>query len=563
MNRTIIPLIGLLALTAGLALGQGTIEDLAKLLRVTTAEAADADRQAQAIQAEATDLRLEAAEYARKATELQSKSEAVATAARAAESEAAAAKARLRRITTAYEAALKGEPGGGPSTGPGTGTGTDPGVGHVETNKHTYASNTAAQNKAAFLPPKRASRLDGPPRETLEQSWLFGAGEAPDMADLNVYGIWRSCINVWRGSQSFHGAAPGSIAKNGNLDLVRVSFQPSPTYVTNWGDRPSTDMKWGLRRYNLGDTTVVDCDFTDIPVEHGIYDNLGGHGLYQGCTFHRIAGQAIQIAYRDANYGQYTEPDNMPFTGEPVVIVEDCHAVDIGTKAGKAGFPFTFFDYGTTLHPGTIVMRNVTLVTAFGQARTAGSNDVVPNEHPQAVRAGKAFVVTQYQQTDPRTGEYATRDLVIDDCLFDLTQNDGPFAAVRGVGTILIEDSTFIARESRNGYLDIDDRGTNPSGTLILENNVSPADSPVFLRVRGQVVMRGGAKMTLHTPGTRLEIDIETLQITERPMQFDEITTLESPLKGRTDQVPSGITPQPAGAVLDMGTAAPVYRRAG
>ncbi|MEM6568826.1 MAG: hypothetical protein AAF957_10475 [Planctomycetota bacterium] len=407
--------------------------------------------------------------------------------------------------------------------------------GATETDKHAAAGRSPDQNKATYIEAKRAQRSRG--RERMEKTFTFDPGAAPDMGDLDIYGMWQWAVNVARGEIGRGGR------KNGDINIARCSFQPKA------GTQAVREMKWGMRRYNLGDVTVVDCDFTDIPKEHGVYDNLAGHGLYQGNTFYKLGGQALQIAYRDKPYNQYP-PDNMPFTGKPTIVVDDCHAVDCGLDPSRSAFTWTFFDPGTKQFPGTVILRNCTSVHAWPFIRE-GNGQRVPANHPQAMRSPGGLVLTQYQHRSGNAKQPTTETLVVDNCLFDHTLSGMPVAAVRGVGTILIEDSCFLARNHRNPHFDVDDEPGRPSGKVIVENCVSPEGRRVWLRIRKKRVM------PLHCPGKRFEIDVKTLKVTEVEVQDDPITRLISPLEGRTAR--GGIGRASSGGRVDLGTVDPRY----
>jgi hypothetical protein len=154
-------------------------------------------------------------------------------------------------------------------------------------------------------------------------------------------------------------------------------------------------------------------------------------------------------------------------------------------------------------------------------------------------------VVTHFREAAPDAEGYPTRDLVVDACLFDLTRAENPVAAVRGVGTILLEDSVFIARDHRRPYFDVDDTKGARSGRVIIQNCLSPPGAEVWLRIRGRKVV------SLHTPGNRLEIDVATGNIEEMEPVETPLTRVESPLAGRV--VRPGIRPQPPGHVDDLG----------
>lgn len=406
---------------------------------------------------------------------------------------------------------------------------------------HRAANRTAEENKQVFLGAKRASRQRSNARQAIRRSLTYSPGEAPDLGDLDLYANWQWAINIARGSGSFHDAPPGSIARNGHIDYARLTIQPDPGTFAEKG------LKWGMRRHNLGDVTVVDCDFTGIPEEHGIYDALSGHALYRGNTFLNLGGQGIQIAHRDAPFQQY-QGDNLPYASPPLIILEDNHAVDCGQHASRSGFVWTFFDPGNVRQPGTVILRGCTSVHRWDFTRTTGG-DMVGPDHKRAVRSPGGMVVQHYKPIGKITAEqpnrYPTRNVVIDRCLFDFTQSEMPVVAIRGVETVLIEDSCFIARDHKNPHIDIDGVGDQETGLVILENVVSPAAHRVWLRLRGKRVRH------VHCPGRRVEIDVKSGEIRDFEVMDDVLTTVDSPLSSRT--VAPGIHKQPAGHVDHIG----------
>lgn len=399
------------------------------------------------------------------------------------------------------------------------------------------AERTAAQNKVSYLGAKRQGRGWDAAARTRGTGHTFPPGQAPDMGDMDMHCVWQWSLNVARGRGRFETAKPGQIKKTGHVDLARMTFQPDPSTYAKDG------MKWGMRRYNLGDVTVTDCDFTDIHLEHGIYDNLSGHGLYRGNTFLRMGGQAIQTAYRDQPYQQYGA-DNLPYSAPPLLILEDNHAVDCGLSAGRAGFVWTLFDPGIPSQPGTVIVRGCTAVSAWDFTRTGGGDRVGPN-HPRALRSAGGLVLTHYKKLPEDAPRPATRDFVMDACLLDLTMAETPVVAVRGVGTIHVEDSVFLARDHRRPFFDVDDAPGQPSGKVVLQNCVSPPGAEVWLRIGKKKVV------SMHCPGRRLEIDVATRRVTETEPRDTPLTRVVSPLAGR--RVLPGSHPQPPGHRDELG----------
>lgn len=448
---------------------------------------------------------------------------------------------------------------------------------------------TAQQNKDAFMWKKRNSR-DVPEKERIVRTVMNAPGAAPDMGDLAIYGQWQMCVGSSRGSGAFTGdayqawdqggrvgafVAPTAeqFPKTGDLDVARCSFQPHPTWASTprkAGQKPfwpSRSMRWGMRRYNLGDTTTIDCDFSHIPEEHGCYDDLAGHALYRGNTFLKLGGQALQLVHRSKPYEQY-KADNMPFTARPIAVLDDNHAVDCGLAAAKRSYNWTFFDYGTFEYPSTIILRNCTSVAAFDKAMRRGTNEPIDENHRDAIKSSKGFVVTQYQHSQTTPGTYAVENFVMDNCVMDFTQSQDNFGDIRGVEFGLLNHCTFINRNMRQNWVGIDSRRHgNPSGTVVIQDCVVDrtnglGDAVVW--IMDQPLMYQGKPFSLHCPGKRFVIDVATRTVREEPMVRDRILDLISPLEGRGgDSVPSGLTPQPAGHIDDMGAVTRTYRKAG
>lgn len=405
---------------------------------------------------------------------------------------------------------------------------------------HAAATRSAAENKLAYLPKKRAARSRSNPR-TRGTGQSFGPGEAPDIGDVDLYASGGWCVYGASGIPSAGGPAAGTLVKTGNVDLARVTMQPDP------GGAAEGKPLGGIRRHNLGDVTVSDCDFTGLRKRPAIYDNVSGHGLYRGNTFLRVEGQAIQLAYRDAPVAG--EPaDNLPLTAPPLLVLEDNHAVDCGAGADPSGFAWSLLDPGTLEHPGRVIMRGCTLVNG-GDATPTEVGGTKRSDRLVASGSSGGLIVDHHgarpEDSPLDTPRYATEIFVVDACLFDITKGSAPVMALRGVGTILIEDSCFIARDHLDPTVHVDDIAGPPSGTIILENCVSPKGSVVWLQVRSKPVC------SMHCPGKRLVIDVKTLTVTELPMQDDPVSRVKSPLTGRS--VRPGIHAQTPGHLDDVG----------
>ena len=106
-------------------------------------------------------------------------------------------------------------------------------------------------------------------------------------------------------------------------------------------------LKWGTREYNSSLREFIDCDFTDIPREHGFYVSNYGSTLIDSCSFLRCGSQGAQWAHRERAYQQY-DPDCLPYSAKPSHVIRDSHFVDNAYKGDRPSFNATFF------HPGSV-----------------------------------------------------------------------------------------------------------------------------------------------------------------------------------------------------------------
>ena len=275
----------------------------------------------------------------------------------------------------------------------------------------------------------------------------------------------------------------------------------------NIGIRPgegATGLKWGSREYNAPDRRFIDCDYTDIPKEHGLYVSNSGDTLLERCTFLRTGSQGAQWAHRPLPYQQY-HADNAPYRCPPNHVVRDCHFIDCAYKGDRPSFNLTYFSPGTSENPGSLLIGDSSFVCKWPEPRIDNANSASPR-----IRfSSGALVVTPSQGNlplDPVKGQMM-KQVTLRNCLFDFTAGDRAIVELRSIDQIVIEDCCFVARNHTQNSVNID-RLSGPAkilnGTksrrLILRNNFA-RDVVVQLGLGDGTRNTKVVTIPLHTPG--------------------------------------------------------------
>lgn len=218
---------------------------------------------------------------------------------------------------------------------------------------------------------------------------------------------------------------------------------------------PDQQIKWGVRGFNLGDLFVIDNDFTEIKREHGMYMSTGNSSSFTGCTFLRVGSQGVQIVNRDRAYQQY-DPDNLPPSKNATHLLSDSHFIDCGYRGDRPSFNATYFDPGSEFYPSTIKFQDCSWVSEWATPGLKGNYST------------GAFVITQYNPGDPDINPVGS--VVIQNCLFDYTKGDRPIGVIRGANTLMIEDSTFIARAHNLPFIDVNSKSEYTTEHIFIKN---------------------------------------------------------------------------------------------
>ena len=349
------------------------------------------------------------------------------------------------------------------------------------------ARNTVEQNKVVALPTMRANRKPrsavGTIGDVRRGDWTEG-----DLLKEDLESIVPKGYSQW--------------SSNLHKDLVE---RPGKYTWRNIGVSPEVlpelarQLKWGTREYNASMREFLQCDFTEIPREHGLYvSNYEGTKIDE-CTFLRCGSQGVQFAHRELPYQQYGE-DTLPYASKPYHSLRDSHFVDNAYKGDRPSFNATYFDPGTSEFPGTLVVENCSFVCDWPEARYDGKKST-------------GGLVVSHQQGNPDLKDQCMMEQVhIKNCLFDFTNGDRSIASIRSSDEVIIEDSCFIAREHNQPFVSIDkeynDELGNTKTKLIKIRNciaLGGVKLNVFLaKVDGKQVQK---KIDMHCPGEEIVVD--------------------------------------------------------
>jgi len=357
---------------------------------------------------------------------------------------------------------------------------------------HDGFGATVEENKNRRLPQLRAQREDRVSVTRIPdlKTWP-GTPKVYSDLEVAVSPSTQWAFNLYRPrSKDLTDLSP-----SGYLEFRNIGIRPGAGAV---------GLKWGSREYNAPDRRFIDCDYTEIPKEHGLYVSNSGNTLLQRCTFLRVGSQGAQWAHRPCSYQQYFA-DNAPYQSPPSHMVRDCHFVDCAYGGDRPSFNLTYFSPGTSENPGTILVEDSSFVCKWNKPRIDNAN----SNNPTIRHSTGAIVVTPSQGNlplDPAKGQMM-KCVTLRNCLFDYTAGDRAIVELRSVDEIIIEDCCFIAREHTQNVINVD----RLSGPAKLLNGTK--SQRLFLRnnLAENVVVRLGlgdggrnakfVTIPLHTPG--------------------------------------------------------------
>lgn len=348
---------------------------------------------------------------------------------------------------------------------------------------HNYINNTSAQNKGVAIRRLRATRT---PRV--------------DVGSLGDLKNWVGGDVTWRDLEAHPPAGLQWASNMHKKDLVRRTGTYTWNNIGVTGQDRS--LKWGTREYNTPYRRFIDCDFTDIDQEHGLYVSNSSGTVLHRCTFLRCGSQGAQFAHRDGPYQQYGA-DNMPYDEKPRHGAVDCHFVDCGFEGTRPSFNLTYFSPGSSEYPARMAIRDSSFVANWSEERYDGK------------KSTGAIVVCPQQggpELNGRIGPMVER-LEIKNCLFDYTAGDREICSLRSIGDLIIEDSVFIARSHQYAWLTIDkdysgdDLGGAVTERIVLRDIWAQGVTLKLMLPRTGTEKQQAMSFQLHCPGKEVVID--------------------------------------------------------
>jgi len=312
--------------------------------------------------------------------------------------------------------------------------------------------NTVAKNKSLWIRAVRARRAERRP-----------------VAALGDMTLWPETSVTWEDLESCPGPSNQWSSNLHRKELVRRQGE----YV--WKNIGITGkhyaLKWGTREYNAPGRSFINCDFSNIPQEHGLYVSNSASTYVDNCTFVRCGSQGVQWAHRDMPYQQY-DADNMPYAARPVHVISGTHFLDCGVNGTRPSFNATYFNPGSSMFPGSVSFQDSTFVADWGKDDAGQKGN----------RSTGAFVVTPSQGAlPPEPGLHMVTTFHVNNCVFDYTRGDRPIGIVRAARGIEFQNSCFIARDHNQPYIDVNDKPEYPATQHIhVRNCVSQG---VYLRI--------------------------------------------------------------------------------
>jgi len=292
----------------------------------------------------------------------------------------------------------------------------------------------------------------------------------------------------------------------------KLEVRPGKYTWTNIGVRPgpgARQLKWGTREFNAPTREFVDCDFIEIPREHGLYVSNNGSTFLEGCTFLRCGSQGVQFAHRPLPYQQY-DADNLPYKEPPTHVVRDCHFVDNAYKGDRPSFNLTYFNPGTSENPGTILVEDCSFVCDWPEPKYYGG---------QELRSTGAMVVGNMQGNAPLAGHQMMEAVTLRNCLFDYTLPDREIISLRSCKTIRIEDCAFILRGGSRPIVAIDkyiDSDATKTETIVVKNCHVEGGHMVILLKADPLGKQVRKYVDIHCPGEQITISGRTGEIIQR-----------------------------------------------
>lgn len=353
------------------------------------------------------------------------------------------------------------------------------------------SGNSSEQNKALRLPDVRTARSVRTPVGTIgdvgRDDWNPGDGD------------------LWKGNME--SVVPQGYAQWSSNLHRKIDPRPGKYTWSNIGISPgegADQLKWGTREYNAPFRQFLECDFSDIPREHGLYvSNYEGTEVID-CTFLRCGSQGIQFAHRPQPYSQY-DADNLPYSAKPLHILRNSHFVDNAYKGDRPSYNATYFNPGTSAMPGTLRIEDCTFVSNWDEPKFYNNKEL---------RSTGALVTADMGGNAPLIGGPMMEKVTIKNTLFDYTRSDRPIISLRSVQNILIEDCCIILRDCTQPAMNVDkyiDSVETKSKTITVRNTYVSGGLGQIMLIDGSAV-----QYDMHCPGEEIVIDGATGQIVSR-----------------------------------------------
>lgn len=145
---------------------------------------------------------------------------------------------------------------------------------------------------------------------------------------------------------------------------------------------------WGARCYNIRNWLVQRVTIERIMREHGLYLNICGNLTVKNCLFREIGAQAIQLVYREEEFGTIMKPDE-----GGLIYIHDNKIVNAGNAEhwGRASFAISCF---STKHDVIIENNDVNInVPIFNNHGNQAHGGLLVGSRRRATINGNIFIL--------------------------------------------------------------------------------------------------------------------------------------------------------------------------
>jgi hypothetical protein len=243
------------------------------------------------------------------------------------------------------------------------------------------------------------------------------------------------------------------------------------------GTVPDGRSYWGLRGYDMRDTTLENVEITGFgkPTQehdegHAIYFNLGGSLTLQGCFIHHNGGQGVQLVNR---------PNESSLPRGPAagtITVSHTWFHENGFNPDRGGSQVSIFGTGQDVSLSDVEIVAGRDATLYPEGRTGGGLLIEAEGYHDNADTCWWCPPEPDQPGQPTRIPFTQGRVVLEQVLIDQVSANRPIAQIKGCSELIVRNSVF-----RGGQVALDDpsKAGRPCGRIEWSGN--GGDAEVYL----------------------------------------------------------------------------------